>query len=114
MANGGIRLKIQVKDAEGNVVNEFCKDNDLFTRNWGAWLAAILKIGFTPTAGTTYMAIDETGTARYLGSYSSSAYWNAHRATPHAADWGNSFRVAIGSSNAAPTVDDIALGAEIT
>ncbi|WP_290624627.1 hypothetical protein [Archaeoglobus sp. UBA230] len=107
-----MRYKLVVKNADGEVVGVREKDNDMFTANFGAWLAAIFKLGFTKDSATTYTAIDENGTARTLGNYSSNSDY-VNRASPIHCDWGNQFRVAIGSSTSAPTVNDIALGAEV-
>lgn len=109
---GNLRYRLEVRDAEGKLVDVRKKDYDMFTANFGAWLAAIFKLGFTSDSATTYTAIDENGNARTLGNYSTITDY-VSIASPMHCDFGNGFRVAIGSSIAAPTVNDIALGAEI-
>lgn len=113
MNGGNINLKIVVKDKEGKEIKEVCKNGDLFTKNWGAFLAGYFKLGFNATSGTTYMVIDENGTARYLGSYSTNTR-SVNSASPINCDFANAHRVAVGSSNAPPTIDDFKLGAEIS
>lgn len=110
---GNLRYKLEVRDSEGNLIGVRAKENDMFTANFGAWLAAIFKLGFAKDSATTYTAIDENGNARTFGNYSTTTD-DVDRGSPMHVDFGNAFRVAIGSSTAAPTVNDIALGAEIT
>ncbi|WP_290623912.1 MULTISPECIES: hypothetical protein [unclassified Archaeoglobus] len=112
---GNLRYKLEVRDPNGEIVDVIKKDNDLFTKNWAMWLAAILKLGFTrdASAGTSYMVLDENGTARYLGGYSGGTDL-INRAAPIHLDWGNLWKVAIGSSTSPPSIDDYKLGAEIT
>ena len=38
-----VHLTVTVRDAEGRIVAEECKDNDLYLLNWGALIAGVLK-----------------------------------------------------------------------
>lgn len=53
-----------VKDAEGNEVSRFTKDNDIFLWNFAVLIAQFLKINFVPTDTTVYSFVSTDGTTR--------------------------------------------------
>lgn len=113
----GIDLYISVKDKNGQIVHEQCKNGDLYLYNWGAIIASFLKNGFVSSATKNYFIIrrDEIQVA-YPGhihgsmtNYSgSSTYRNAIYQT-----WSGYGRIVLGGSSLPPSVRDFELGIPI-
>lgn len=102
----GISLKVTAYDKDGKKTAEVCKDGDLFLKNWAVMIAAILKYGFNYGGQKAYIFTKEDGQTLYLAGggmyfYVPQSYWY------------NTGRVVLGSSTAAPTVNDCRLGAPL-
>lgn len=101
----GVGLKIVVKDKDGNVTAERCKDDDIFLKNWGLLVAGWLKYAFLNSAAGSYIFHKTSGETVTI----TSAIWG------YAVQrYVNVGRICLGGSSTAPTVDDYRLGSEIT
>lgn len=113
-----LKLKVEAKDEKGDIIAERCKDGDLFTKNWGAFMAGTLKLLFNSLHSNTYMAIDENGTAYYFGqdanNTSSDYLWRSCPITQvNVKPILNQSVLAVGSGIAQPTINDYKLKAEL-
>jgi len=59
-----LRIVGIVKDAEGNEVSRFTKDNDIFLWNFAVLIAQYLKQNFIPTDPTVYSFVSVDGVTR--------------------------------------------------
>lgn len=92
----GIDLRITVRDADGKIVNEQCKEGDLYTLNWVALIAEMFRYGLT-SAVKSYQAFNVSGSQVMLGTFC----YNADQ-------WRGSGRCDLGSSTQTPTIRDFA------
>ncbi len=104
--SSGIGLKIVVKDKDGNITAERCKDDDLFLLNWGLLVAGFLKYSFAREAsGPTYIFHKTNGETATVQP--TSYFYNG------ITHWPNGGRICLGGSSKAPTIHDYRLGSEI-
>ncbi|MDI9610468.1 MAG: hypothetical protein QFX36_03980 [Archaeoglobales archaeon] len=112
-----LKLKVEAMDEKGNIIAERCKDGDLFTKNWGAFMAGTLKLLFNSLHSNTYIAIAENGTAYYFGQDGNTYSDYGWRSCPITQCDGkpifNQSVLAVGSGIAQPTIDDYKLKAEL-
>lgn len=59
----GIDLRVTVRDKDGKIINEQCKEGDLYLYNWAVWLMNFLKYGFNGKVTTkTYYGLRRDNT----------------------------------------------------
>ncbi|MDN7025082.1 hypothetical protein FGU65_09310 [Methanoculleus sp. FWC-SCC1] len=104
-AGSGIALTVTVRDAEGNIIDEKCKNGDLFLRNWGYVIAGLLKYGFNYTGVKDYFYNLPDGTVYKVPD---TLYWCAGQSY-----WLNTGRIVLGGSSQAPSVLDYKLGNQL-
>lgn len=106
----GIDLKITVRDKDGRIVNEQCKEGDIYLYNWAVFLAHLLKYGFSGTNSKAYYAIRKSDGVQInmstVNVYSSNG-------TGTNQYWGNNGRISLGSSVQAATIRDYNLAAPV-
>jgi hypothetical protein len=64
-AKAGIRVRLVVKDADGNVTSDTTKDDDLATNQFLKWMVEQFKTTF---GASTYTLVDRGGTTRTITS----------------------------------------------
>ncbi|MDN7025083.1 hypothetical protein FGU65_09315 [Methanoculleus sp. FWC-SCC1] len=96
-----ILLKIKAHDADGNLIHEECKENDLFLWGWGVLIAQMFKVAFQYTDPTVFEYFDINGTVR--NTVSSGHY--GYNVLP----WANTARVQVGSGQGAPSISNYQL-----
>lgn len=105
----GIDLKITVRDKDGRIVNEQCKDGDIYLYNWAVFVASILKNGFSGQAvSKTYYGIRQSDGAQLALT----TQW-FYRSDTGNLWWGNNGRICLGSSSQAANIRDYCLAAPV-
>lgn len=107
----GIDLKITVRDKDGRIVSEQCKEGDIYLYNWACLIATILKFGFTGTTSKHYFAIQRTGVQVSATAQSNNIY-GCNSGTYMW--WANGGKICLGSSSQAPTIRDFDLASNVT
>lgn len=101
----GITLLIEARDADGKIIYEECKDNDLYLKNWGLLLCGMLKEAINNVYADTYKGHNLSGDTFNL--YGMVYADPTISDTPWAyGSWGNKARVRLGSSSTAATIAD--------
>jgi len=96
----GIDLRVTVRDKDGRIVNEQCKEGDLFLYNWVVALMNLIKYGFMGTANNHgYYGIDQSGL-----QFSTIGY--GYPSVSSGRNWGGGGRIVLGSGTQAATIRD--------
>lgn len=102
----GIDLRVTVRDKDGRIINEQCKEGDLYLNNWMALIALIFKCGLDGISGNKYYyylsptQAQNAHCGRFFGSHNSSA-------------WANAGRAVLGSSQQPASRNDIAIAVPV-
>jgi hypothetical protein len=105
----GIDLKITVRDKDGRIVNEQCKEGDIYLYNWAVLVASVLKNGFAGQATSkTYYGIRQSDGAQL--AYTTQWFYRSDTGTLY---WGNNGRICLGSSSQAAAIRDYCLAAPV-
>lgn len=113
----GIDLYITVRDKDGKIVSEQCKNGDLYLYNFAAMIASILKYALASSATKKYYVTGRDGVQLAFadvihcsrsgsGINTGSAYQNNTTNYPMWADVG---KIVVGASTAAPSINDFDL-----
>jgi hypothetical protein len=102
-----LRLIGTVRDADGNEIQTFTKDNDIYLWNWAVFWANILKQNFCPTDPTIYQYKGIDGIAANTPVNALYAYnWTTE-------NFHGKWRVQIGGGSVAPAITDYKLGSAL-
>lgn len=102
-----LALKITTRNAEGEIIAEEYKENDIYLWNWAVFLAQILKLQFAPLDATTYGYKSTQGTARVTTNANLNG--NNDPGNNWGSDCGGLWRVQIGGGTNAPAITDYSL-----
>ncbi|RXE56402.1 hypothetical protein ABH15_09975 [Methanoculleus taiwanensis] len=102
-----VHLTVTVRDAEGRIVSEECKDNDLYLLNWGALIAGVLKEAISTSYAQRFKGHDLNGDSYTTGG----GFWGSpDNSQEDGGGWDNTGRIQFGVSSTPPTIYDFALG----
>jgi hypothetical protein len=100
-------LTVTVRDAEGRIVSEECKDNDLYLLNWGALIAGVLKEAISTSYAQRFKGHNLDGDSYTTGG----GFWGSVSNTNEdGGGWDNTGRIQFGVSSTPPTIYDYKLG----
>jgi len=102
------KLHISIRDEQARITEELDKDVDLYTDQWGAMIAAMLKVGIAGLNSTTYTAKDTGGTSRTFGGSTS------QNSPLLGSVYGSTLIVRIGTGTNTPAHTDAALQTPVT
>jgi len=103
----GIDLRVTVRDANGEIVHQECKEGDLYLYNWAVWLVGILKFGFNAMVSTKYYyGLRRDNTQRsgygYVEAVANGDYW------------AGGGKIQIGSSTQPASILDFAIAVPVS
>lgn len=103
----GIDLYITVKDKDGCIVSDQCKNGDLYLYNFAVIMASILKNCMTSSAVKPYYLMRRDGIQLAAHATTAASYsYNSHK-------WANQGFINVGASSRPASVLDTALGIPI-
>ena len=101
-----VKLTVSVRDAHGDIIEERCKDDDLYLMNWGVLIATMLQTGINTGAGNPFRGFDLSGNSFFCGT-SWASFGNPTGSTAfNTCSADNKGRVMFGVSGVAPTLND--------
>jgi len=103
----GIDLKITVRDKDGNIIDQQCKEGDIYLYNWAVLIASMLKCGFANGTAKSYFAIRKTDGVQLTGPST------MYGASPSGPAWSGGGKVCLGASNQTPGIRDFNLAAPV-
>lgn len=113
----GIDLFVTVKDKDGRIVSETCKEGDLYLLNFGVILASMFKYGFCSSAVKPYYLINRQGVQiAYTGTIYASHGTGTSSSNSNAVTlpvWADYGRIILGSSNKLPSILDYEMGTPV-
>ena len=95
----GIDLRVTVRDANGRIVNEQCKEGDLYLLNWMYLMASFFKTGLDGVTGNKYYYATMRNQTQF--SHCGQFYYCLN-----ADAWANAGKIVLGSSQQPPTIRD--------
>jgi hypothetical protein len=94
----GIDLRVTVRDKDGRIINEQCKEGDLYLLNWMVLMANFFKCGLDGTTTNKYYYFIQRNQTQLLH------YGLFYGANNNA--WANAGKVILGSSQQPPGIRD--------
>ena len=95
----GIDLRVTVRDKDGRIINEQCKEGDLYLLNWMVLMANFFKCGLDGTTGNKYYYYIQRTQAQL--SHCGPFYY-----TSNGDYWANTGKIVLGSSQQPPGLRD--------
>lgn len=110
----GIKLHISVKDADGAIISETCKNNDLYLWNFAVMITHWIKRWNKISDPTSYQYTDINGTVQTITS--GTHVWASHNYDGYnynIGNWGNTLRAVLGSGSTPPVITDYCLNQQV-
>ncbi len=116
-ANGsGIDLFVTVRDKDGRIVSELCKEGDLYLYNFVVIIAGILKSALCHSPVKPYYVIGRDGVQIQASTpvfCSQTQYTNGSSSHYLIQNWANQGKIVVGSASTPPQTWDFDLGLPI-